>query len=120
MDGHSRIQLSASFNLLKNPLRWLPVAGRELCATCDAEGVVAGRELLDERTLRVGQLGRDVHVDMGDEIAALAGLAQLGDAQILQDNRLLGLASGWHGHLLLAVEGVDLHVVTQCAQLIGT
>ena len=37
MDGHSRIQLSASFNLLKNPLRWLPVAGRELCATCDAE-----------------------------------------------------------------------------------
>ena len=48
-------------------------------------GVVAGRELLDERTLRVGQLGRDVHVDMGDEIAALAGLAQLGDAQVLQD-----------------------------------
>ena len=37
MDEHSRIQLSASFNLLKNPLRWLPVAGRELCATCDAE-----------------------------------------------------------------------------------
>ena len=32
---------------------------------------MAGRELLDERTLRVGQLGRDVHVDMGDEIAAL-------------------------------------------------
>ena len=92
MDEHSRIQLSASFNLLKNPLRWLPVAGRELCATCDARGVVAGRELLDERTLRVGQLGRDVHVDMGDEIAALAGLAQLGDARFFRTI----VSSGWH------------------------
>ncbi len=81
---------------------------------------MAGRELLDERTLRVGQLGRDVHVDMGDEIAALAGLAQLGDAQILQDNRLLGLASGGTVTFCLPSKVSISMSWPNAAQLIGT
>ena len=74
---------------------------------------MSGCELLNQAAFMLIELGGDQHIDMGDQVAALALCAQPADAEPLDGYRIFGLAAGWNGYGLLAVESVDGQIVAK-------
>ena len=64
-------------------------------------------------TLVVSELCRNLHCDMRHQIATLALVVKMRDAQILQGHSVVRLASCRHSHRLLAIERVDFQIMPQ-------